>query len=88
MLSYNSGIRMHDAILLENTPLIYVHKQHRKSLNHQTGVQVCSQSSWNSPYNNLAIKENCSTDPNSRSRSSVSRPQKACLQALTCHSSI
>ncbi|GBM75266.1 hypothetical protein AVEN_214587-1 [Araneus ventricosus] len=69
-------------ILLENTPLNAVHEWQHNKLNHQTGVQICSQGAWDNHESAPAVIGNCSPDHNSRCRSSVSsRRQVGCRRS-------
>ncbi|GBM42758.1 hypothetical protein AVEN_81584-1 [Araneus ventricosus] len=68
-------------IVLENTPLNAVHEWQHNRLNHQTDVQICSQGAGDNHESAPAVIGNCSTDHNSRCRSSVSRPQTGWMQA-------
>ncbi|GBM85824.1 hypothetical protein AVEN_129966-1 [Araneus ventricosus] len=82
MLGYNRGMRA-NVIMLENTPLNAVHEWQHNRLNHQTDVQICSQGAWGNHESAPDVIGNCSPVRNSRSRSSVCRPQTGLLQALT-----
>ncbi|GBM13952.1 hypothetical protein AVEN_152380-1 [Araneus ventricosus] len=74
---------MRASVILFETPLNAVHEWHHNRLNHQTGVQICSQGAWDNHKSAPAVMGNCSPDHNSRRRSSVSRPQTGGLQELT-----
>ncbi|GBM35751.1 hypothetical protein AVEN_108952-1 [Araneus ventricosus] len=70
-------------ILLESSPLIAVREWQHNRLNHQIEVQICSQAASDNHESAPAVIGNCSPNHNSRCTSSVSRPQKGWLQALT-----
>ncbi|GBN05778.1 hypothetical protein AVEN_62310-1 [Araneus ventricosus] len=63
-------------------PLNVVHEWQHNRLNHQIDVQISNQGVWDKHESSPAVIGNCS--PDSRCRSSVSKPQTSWLQALTC----
>ncbi|GBM80886.1 hypothetical protein AVEN_52359-1 [Araneus ventricosus] len=73
MLGYNSGMRS-SVILLESTPLTAVHEIRIARLN----LHICSQGAWDNHESAAAVIGHFS-----RCRSSVFRPKKGWLQALT-----
>lgn len=73
MLVNNSCMR--SCVILKNNPFSGVYESQWNGFSHHTKVQIFSRDSWNNHERARTLIRNCSPAHNSRSRSSVPRPQ-------------